>query len=61
MAPPVFGDSHEKNKSAVRTLPIDFFGSEYFEPNPNLPNLTAEECARGRESRLEARRRLLGF
>ena len=56
-----FGVSLQKNKAAVRTLPIDFFGSEYFAPNMSLPRLSSEAYARGRESRLAERHRLIGF
>jgi hypothetical protein len=50
-----------RNKAAVREMPTDFFGSEYFEPNLNLQPLSAEKYALGRQHRLEERRRLIGF
>ncbi len=50
-----------KNKAAVRVLPTDFFGSEYFEPRQNLQPLSIEDYAKGRKRRLEERRRLVGF
>ena len=56
-----FGDSMRRNKAAVQAMPTDFFGSEYFEPNPNLRPLSAERYAQGRKRRLEERRRLIGF
>ena len=56
-----FGVSLQKNKAAVRTLPTDFFGSEYFAPNMSLQRLSLEECLKGRIRRLEERRRLIGF
>jgi hypothetical protein len=56
-----FGDSMSKNKAAVRVLPTDFFGSEYFEPRQNLQPLSIEDYAKGRKRRLEERRRLVGF
>ena len=56
-----FGDSMRRNKAAVREIPTDFFGSEYFEPNLNLQPLSAEKYALGRKHRLEERRRLIGF
>ena len=56
-----FGVSLQKNKAAVRTLPTDFFGSEYFAPNMNLRLPSLEECQKGRMRRLEERRRLIGF
>ena len=56
-----FGVSLQKNKAAVRSLPIDFFGLEYFAPNMNLRQPSLEECQKGRKRRLEARRRLVGF
>ena len=56
-----FGVSLQKNKAAVRTLPTDFFGSEYFAPNMSLPRLSPEAYAQGRERRLAERRRLVGF
>ena len=56
-----FGDSHLKNKAAVRTLPIDFFGSEYFVQSKSLPRRSSEVYARGRAKRLAERQRLIGF
>ena len=56
-----FGVSLQKNKAAVRTLPTDFFGSEYFAPNMSLQRLSLEDYARGRERRLAECRRLIGF
>ena len=56
-----FGVSLQKNKAAVRTLPTDFFGSEYFAPNKSLQQPSLEECLKGRIRRLEERRRLIGF
>lgn len=56
-----FGVSLQKNKAAVRTLPTDFFGSEYFAPNMSSQRLSPEAYAQGRERRLEERRRLVGF
>ena len=54
-------DSMPKNRAAVRVLPIDFFGSEYFEQNLNLRRLKAADYALGRKRLLEERRRLVGF
>ncbi len=56
-----FGDSPKKNKAAVRELPIDYFGSHYFEGSENWKHLTPEDCAIGRLKRMAERRRLLGF
>ena len=56
-----FGVSLQMNKAAVRTLPTDFFGSEYFAPNMSLQQPSLEECLKGRIRRLEERRRLIGF
>ena len=56
-----FGVSLQKNKAAVRTLPTDFVGSEYFAPNMSLQRLSLEDYARGGERRLAECRRLIGF
>ena len=56
-----FGVSLQRNKAAVRTLPTDFFGLEYFVPNTNLQQPSLEQCQKGRIQRLQERRRLLGF
>jgi len=56
-----FGVSLEKNRSAVRTQPTDFFGSQYFEPNWNLQAGDAQDYAQAHRQRLERRRLLVGF
>lgn len=56
-----FGDSRLRNKAAVRTLPTDFFGLQYFKQSENLPRHSSEVYALGRANRLEERRRLIGF